>query len=73
VVLYALKRTFLEEDSVMHLSHIANFNSSTYYRIRPLYRRSAAGGADGPDRIFVGGLPYYLTEVQIKELLESFG
>ncbi|KAL3681412.1 hypothetical protein R1sor_024368 [Riccia sorocarpa] len=34
---------------------------------------SAAGGADGPDRIFVGGLPYYLTEVQIKELLESFG
>ncbi|KAL2620503.1 hypothetical protein R1flu_000708 [Riccia fluitans] len=34
---------------------------------------SATGGADGPDRIFVGGLPYYLTEVQIKELLESFG
>jgi hypothetical protein len=34
---------------------------------------SAAGGTDGPDRVFVGGLPYYLTEVQIKELLESFG
>ncbi|CAK9258354.1 unnamed protein product [Sphagnum jensenii] len=33
----------------------------------------AAGGADGPDRVFVGGLPYYLAEVQIKELLESFG
>ncbi|KAJ7523888.1 hypothetical protein O6H91_18G066500 [Diphasiastrum complanatum] len=33
----------------------------------------ATGGADGPDRVFVGGLPYYLTEVQIKELLESFG
>lgn len=33
----------------------------------------AVGGADGPDRVFVGGLPYYLTEVQIKELLESFG
>eukprot|EP00250_Pteridium_aquilinum_P016085 c22931_g2_i1 orf=394-2076(+) len=33
----------------------------------------AIGGADGPDRVFVGGLPYYLTEVQIKELLESFG
>lgn len=32
-----------------------------------------AGGADGPDKIFVGGLPYYLTEAQIKELLESFG
>ena len=29
--------------------------------------------ADGPDRIFVGGLPYYLTEPQIRELLESFG
>eukprot|EP00245_Coleochaete_scutata_P012905 TRINITY_DN508_c0_g4_i2.p1 TRINITY_DN508_c0_g4~~TRINITY_DN508_c0_g4_i2.p1 ORF type:complete len:397 (-),score=99.82 TRINITY_DN508_c0_g4_i2:626-1816(-) len=34
---------------------------------------SAAGGADGPDRIFVGGLPYYLSEEQIKELLSSFG
>eukprot|EP00249_Psilotum_nudum_P023095 c28745_g1_i4 orf=1259-2452(+) len=33
----------------------------------------AVGGADGPDRVFVGGLPYYLTEAQIKELLESFG
>eukprot|EP00475_Leptophrys_vorax_P019290 TRINITY_DN26349_c0_g1_i1.p1 TRINITY_DN26349_c0_g1~~TRINITY_DN26349_c0_g1_i1.p1 ORF type:complete len:426 (-),score=27.41 TRINITY_DN26349_c0_g1_i1:193-1311(-) len=33
----------------------------------------ATGGADGPDRIFVGGLPYYLTEDQIRELLSSFG
>ncbi|XP_002988368.2 splicing factor U2af large subunit B isoform X1 [Selaginella moellendorffii] len=33
----------------------------------------AGGGVDGPDRIFVGGLPYYLTEPQIRELLESFG
>ncbi|KAJ4976791.1 hypothetical protein NE237_001897 [Protea cynaroides] len=31
------------------------------------------GGAEGPDRIFVGGLPYYFTEAQIRELLESFG
>ncbi|KAG9134516.1 hypothetical protein Leryth_024132 [Lithospermum erythrorhizon] len=29
--------------------------------------------ADGVDRIFVGGLPYYFTETQIRELLESFG
>jgi splicing factor U2AF subunit len=34
---------------------------------------SAVGGAEGPDRIFVGGLPYYFTEAQIRELLESFG
>lgn len=34
---------------------------------------SGIGGAEGPDRIFVGGLPYYFTEVQIRELLESFG
>lgn len=33
----------------------------------------ASGGAEGPDRIFVGGLPYYFTEAQIRELLESFG
>lgn len=34
---------------------------------------SAIGGAEGPDRVFVGGLPYYFTEAQIRELLESFG
>ncbi|PON99832.1 U2 snRNP auxilliary factor, large subunit, splicing factor [Trema orientale] len=33
----------------------------------------SAGGLEGPDRIFVGGLPYNFTEEQIKELLESFG
>ncbi|KAI6703585.1 hypothetical protein NL676_012721 [Syzygium grande] len=33
----------------------------------------SAGGHEGPDRIFVGGLPYYFTEVQVRELLESFG
>eukprot|EP01018_Ginkgo_biloba_P021154 Gb_01836 [translate_table: standard] len=33
----------------------------------------AIGIADGPDRIFVGGLPYYLTEEQIIDLLSSFG
>ena len=32
-----------------------------------------AGGADGPDRVFVGGLPYYLNEAQVRELLEAFG
>ncbi|XP_074591682.1 uncharacterized protein LOC141847523 [Curcuma longa] len=30
-------------------------------------------GSEGPDRIFVGGLPYYLADAQIRELLESFG
>ncbi|KAF1882455.1 hypothetical protein Lal_00039103 [Lupinus albus] len=33
----------------------------------------AIGGIEGLDRIFVGGLPYYFTEVQIRELLQSFG
>ncbi|CAM0952901.1 unnamed protein product [Alopecurus aequalis] len=32
-----------------------------------------AGALEGPDRIFVGGLPYYFTEVQVRELLETFG
>ncbi|KAM1004912.1 hypothetical protein ACFX13_005089 [Malus domestica] len=35
--------------------------------------QGAVGGAEGPDRIFVGGLPYYFTEAQIRELLQSFG
>lgn len=29
--------------------------------------------ADAAERIFVGGLPYYLTEDQCRELLGSFG
>ncbi|PIM98807.1 Splicing factor U2AF, large subunit (RRM superfamily) [Handroanthus impetiginosus] len=31
------------------------------------------GEAEGADRIFLGGVPYYFSEAQIKELLESFG
>ncbi|GAB4831209.1 hypothetical protein Ancab_005219 [Ancistrocladus abbreviatus] len=30
-------------------------------------------GTEGPDRVFVGGIPYYFTEAQMKELLQSFG
>ncbi|XP_077214962.1 splicing factor U2af large subunit B-like isoform X2 [Tasmannia lanceolata] len=33
----------------------------------------SVGGLEGPDRIFVGGLPYYFTETEIRKLLESFG
>uniref|UniRef100_A0A7S1T4K8 Splicing factor U2AF subunit n=1 Tax=Compsopogon caeruleus TaxID=31354 RepID=A0A7S1T4K8_9RHOD len=28
---------------------------------------------DGPNKVFIGGIPYHLTEDQIKELLQSFG
>ena len=28
---------------------------------------------EDPDRIFIGGLPYYLEEPQVRELLEAFG
>ncbi|GAB4814250.1 hypothetical protein N2152v2_001296 [Parachlorella kessleri] len=31
------------------------------------------GGADANERVFVGGLPYYLTEEQCRELLGAFG
>jgi splicing factor U2AF subunit len=34
----------------------------------------AAGGApDGPPKLFVGGLPYHLTDDQVKELLTAMG
>ncbi|KAG9135827.1 hypothetical protein Leryth_002532 [Lithospermum erythrorhizon] len=33
----------------------------------------STGVLEGPDRIFVGGVPYYFTDAQIRELLESFG
>ena len=28
---------------------------------------------DGPDKIWIGGLPYYFNEEQVKELLSAFG
>ncbi len=31
------------------------------------------GGMDANERVFVGGLPYYLTEEQCRELLGAFG
>ncbi|XP_056686596.1 splicing factor U2af large subunit B isoform X1 [Spinacia oleracea] len=33
----------------------------------------AVAGTEGPDRIFVGGIPYYFNEDQMRELLQSFG
>ena len=32
-----------------------------------------ASSQNNPDRIFIGGLPYYLSEQQCVELLQSFG
>jgi hypothetical protein len=34
---------------------------------------AAAAALQDPDRVFVGGLPYYLNEEQCRELLGSFG
>ena len=34
---------------------------------------SVVGGAEEPNRIFVGGLPSYFTEEHIREVLQSFG
>jgi len=34
---------------------------------------SAGGGSEDPDRIFVGGLPYYYSEAQVRDLLECIG
>ncbi|KAK9937070.1 hypothetical protein M0R45_013887 [Rubus argutus] len=34
---------------------------------------AGGGGIEGPDRIFVDGMPYYFTEAQFKEVLEAFG
>nr|XP_029123840.1 splicing factor U2af large subunit B isoform X2 [Elaeis guineensis] len=33
----------------------------------------SGGVLEGPDRIFVGGIPHFLTEEKIRELLEMFG
>lgn len=30
-------------------------------------------GPDASERVFIGGLPYYLEEAQVRELLAAFG
>jgi hypothetical protein len=57
-----------------HFGVIGSLLVCIYYILtRQLLLSRASGGADGPDRIFVGGLPYYLSEEQIMDLLSSFG
>ncbi|KAI8029881.1 Splicing factor U2af large subunit B, partial [Camellia lanceoleosa] len=47
--------------------------TSHHYWRDPLPPNYMVGGVEGPDRIFVGGLPYHFTGLMIRELLESFG
>jgi hypothetical protein len=57
-----------------HFGVISSLFVCIYYILTwQLLLSRASGGADGPDRIFVGGLPYYLSEEQIMDLLSSFG
>jgi splicing factor U2AF subunit len=44
----------------------------------PVFNMAALGiisttVADGPNKVFIGGLPYHLTEDNVKELLSAFG
>ena len=39
----------------------------------PASARQGGALVDAAERVFVGGLPYYLTDEQCKELLGSFG
>nr|KAJ0201036.1 hypothetical protein LSAT_V11C600333590 [Lactuca sativa] len=64
--------TTTSSDSEKQVDHLET-NSQNYNLATAGLTPGGIGGAEGPDRIFVGGLPYYFTEVQIRELLESFG
>jgi len=49
-------------------------NPSPSLNLAAIGLASAGGGtSDAQERVFVGGLPYYLTEDQCRELLGSFG
>jgi RNA recognition motif-containing protein len=49
------------------------FFTSAFFKLRQIYRSSSLQMIDANERVFVGGLPYYLTEEQCRELLGSFG
>ncbi|KAK6154692.1 hypothetical protein DH2020_008940 [Rehmannia glutinosa] len=54
---------------------VMKLESSVVYFIQDFFSffDRMTGDAEGADRIFLGGVPYYFSEAQIKELLESFG
>lgn len=39
----------------------------------PEFQVVSTAVTDGPGKVFVGGLPYHLTDEQVKELLSAFG
>ncbi len=49
------------------------FFTSAFFQLQQIYRSSSLQMIDANERVFVGGLPYYLTEEQCRELLGSFG
>ncbi|PWA74831.1 Disease resistance protein [Artemisia annua] len=54
----------------VYINHEKKF---AFVEMRSVEEASSAGGIEGPDRIFVAGIPYSLTDAQIRELLETFG
>lgn len=49
-----------------NLQPLANFNLN-------VFGMAAAAAAEGPGKLFIGGLPYHLEDEQVKELLSAFG
>ena len=53
---------------------LAYFNTSVLDIVNIGATQSQGGGSEpSPGRMFIGGLPYHLTEDQVKELLGAFG
>ena len=56
----------------------SNLQPLSYFNLNALDMASLGGGGEStegipPGRIFCGGLPYHLTDEQVKELLGAFG
>ena len=60
------------DDSFLKLSGCAS-KCFDVTHVQAVWERQGGALVDAAERVFVGGLPYYLTDDQCKELLGSFG
>ena len=61
------------EDCTRKLAGWHSPEDSDVTHVQPVVVRQGGALVDAAERVFVGGLPYYLTDDQCKELLGSFG
>jgi splicing factor U2AF subunit len=61
------------DENTIAIRRPSDYNTPLGSTANQLIKLGIAESSTSPDQIFVGGIPHYLTEDQIKDLLQAFG